>query len=61
MARRITKKLLAVTKENVKEILIIWGHNEEEAARKVEEGFDLAVKAMPSDDAKGVANYVAYF
>ena len=50
MARRITKALKAVSKENVVAILVIWGYNEESAKQKVEAGFELAVKAMPNDD-----------
>lgn len=61
MARRITKDLKVLNKENVVKILVIWGYNEEAAKQKVEAGYDLAVKAMPSDDAKGIANYVAFF
>ena len=61
MARRITKALKAVSKENVVAILIIWGYNEESAKQKVEAGFELAVKAMPNDDSVGLANYIAYF
>ncbi|UYE95415.1 hypothetical protein [Escherichia phage vB_ESM-pEJ01] len=61
MARRITKALKAVSKENVVAILVIWGYNEESAKQKVEEGFELAVKAMPNDDSVGLANYIAYF
>ena len=61
MARRITKALKAVSKENVVAILVIWGCNEESAKQKVEAGFELAVKAMPNDDSVGLANYIAYF
>ncbi|QBO62272.1 hypothetical protein G2248_00117 [Escherichia phage vB_EcoM_G2248] len=61
MARRITKALKAVSKENVVAILVIWGYNEESAKQKVEVGFELAVKAMPNDDSVGLANYIAYF
>lgn len=61
MARRITKALKAVSKENVVAILVIWGYNEESAKQKVEAGFELAVKAMPNDDSVGMANYIAYF
>ena len=61
MARRITKALKAVSKENVVAILVIWGYNEESAKQKVEAGFGLAVKAMPNDDSVGLANYIAYF
>lgn len=61
MARRITKALKAVGKENVVAILVIWGYNEESAKQKVEAGFELAVKAMPNDDSVGLANYIAYF
>lgn len=61
MARRITKALKAVSKENVVAILVIWGYNEESAKAKVEAGFELAVKAMPNDDSVGLANYIAYF
>lgn len=61
MAKRITKKMLEVTKENVIDILVIWGNNEEETINKVNAYFDLAVKAMPSDNAKGVANYISCF
>ncbi|AAQ15372.1 hypothetical protein JEP8_238 [Escherichia phage JEP8] len=61
MARRITKALKAVSKENVVAILVIWGYNEESAKQKVEAGFELAVKAMPNDDSVGLANYIAYF
>lgn len=61
MARRITKDLKVLNKENVVKILVIWGYNEETAKQKVEAGYDLAVKAMPNDDAKCIANYVAFF
>lgn len=61
MARRITKALKVVSKENVVAILVIWGYNEESAKQKVEAGFELAVKAMPNDDSVGLANYIAYF
>ena len=61
MARRITKAMKAVSKENVVAILVIWGYNEESAKQKVEAGFELAVKAMPNDDSVGLANYIAYF
>ena len=61
MARRITKDLKVLNKENVVKILVIWGYNEETAKQKVEAGYDLAVKVMPNDDAKGIANYVAFF
>ncbi|WWT36887.1 hypothetical protein [Escherichia phage UPWr_E1] len=61
MARRITKALKAVSKENVVAILVIWGYNEESAKQKVEAGFEMAVKAMPNDDSVGLANYIAYF
>ena len=61
MARRITKDLKVLNKENVVKILVIWGYNEETAKQKVEAGYDLAVKAMPNDDATGIANYVAFF
>ena len=61
MARRITKDLKVMNKENVVKILVIWGYNEETAKQKVEAGYDLAVKAMQNDDAKGIANYVAFF
>ena len=61
MARRITKDLKVLNKENVVKILVIWGYNEETAKQKVEAGYDLAVKTMPNDDAKGIANYVAFF
>lgn len=61
MARRITKDLKVLNKENVVKILVIWGYNEETAKQKVEAGYDLAVKAMPNDDAKRIANYVAFF
>lgn len=62
MARnRITKKMLEVNKENVIDILVIWGHNKEETVIKVNKYFDMAIKAMPSDDAVGVANYLAHF
>ena len=61
MARRITKALKAVSKENVVAILVIWGYNEESAKQKVEAGFELAAKAMPNDDSVGLANYIAYF
>lgn len=61
MARRITKALKAVSKENVVAILVIWGYNEESAKQKVEAGFELAVKAMPNDDSVVLANYIAYF
>lgn len=58
---RITKAMREVTKENVQRILVIGGFNEEAARAKVEAGYELAVKAMPNDDAKGIANYVAWF
>lgn len=61
MAKRITKKMLEVTKENVIDILVIWGNNEEETINKVNAYFDLAVKAMPSGNAKGAANYISCF
>ncbi|ALT58203.1 hypothetical protein JMPW2_081 [Escherichia phage JMPW2] len=61
MARRITKDLKVLNKENVVKILVIWGYNEESAKQKVEAGYDPAVNAMPNDDAKGIANYVAFF
>lgn len=59
--QRITKAMREVTKENVLAILIIGGFNEERAKEMVEAGYDLAVKAMPHDDAKGIANYVAWY
>ena len=59
--QRITKQMREVTKENVTAILIIGGFNEEAAKAKVEAGYELAVKAMPNDDAKGIANYVAWY
>lgn len=59
--QRITKEMRVVNKENVIKILVIGGFNEETAKAKVEAGYDLAVKAMPNDDAKGIANYVAWF
>lgn len=61
MARRITKDLKVLKKENVVKILVIWWYNEDSAKQKVEAGYDLAVKAMPNDDAKGIANYVSFF
>lgn len=61
MARRITKDLKVLNKESVVKILAIWGYSEESAKQKVEAGYDLAVKAMPNDDDKGIANYVAFF
>lgn len=61
MARRITKDMKVLNKENVVKILVIWGYNEESAKQKVEAGYDLAIKAMPNDDAKGIANYVSFF
>lgn len=61
MATRITKAMKVLTKENVVAILVIWGYNEEGAKAKVEAGYDLALKALPNDDAKGVAEYVTYF
>ena len=61
MARRITKDLKVLNKENVVKILVIWGYNEESAKQKVGAGYDMAVKAMANDDAKGIANYVAFF
>lgn len=57
----ITKAMREVTKENVIAILVIGGFNEESARAKVEAGYDLAVKSMPNDDAKGIANYVAWY
>lgn len=59
--QRITKEMRIVNKENVIKILVIGGFNEETAKAKVEAGYDLAVKAMPNDDAKGIANYVAWY
>lgn len=59
--QRITKAMREVTKENVLAILIIGGFNEDRAKEMVEAGYDLAVKAMPNDDAKGIANYVAWY
>lgn len=59
--QRITKAMREVTKENVTAILVIGGFNEESAKAKVESGYELAVKALPNDDAKGIANYVAWF
>ena len=35
MARRITKDLKVLNKENVVKILVIWGYNEEAAEQKV--------------------------
>ena len=62
MARqRITKAMKVLSKENVAAILVIWGYNEESAKAKVEAAYDLALKALPNDDAKGVAEYVAHF
>lgn len=58
---RITKAMRVVSKENVMRILVIGGFNEAAAKAKVEAGYDLAVKAMPDDDAKGIANYVAWY
>lgn len=59
--QRITKSMRQLSKENVIAILIIGGFNEEAAKAKVEAGYELAVKAMPNDDAKGIANYVAWY
>ena len=59
--QRITKSMRELSKENVIAILIIGGFNEEAAKSKIEAGYELAVKAMPNDDAKGIANYVAWF
>lgn len=61
MARRITKDLIVLNKENVVKILVIWGYNEEAAKQKVEAGYELAVKAMPLASSFGIANYVAFF
>lgn len=59
--QRITKEMRVVTKENVTAILIIGGFNEETAKAKVEAGYDFALKALPNDDAQGIAKYVAWF
>ena len=58
---RITKALKVVNKENVVTILTMWGYSEESAKAKVDAGYDLAIKALPNDDAKGIANYVAFY
>lgn len=58
---RITKAMRVINKENVQRILVIGGFNEEAARAKVEAGYEMAVKAMPNDDAKGIANYVACY
>lgn len=50
-----------VTKENVLAILVVRGHNQDDAAKSVEAGYDLAVKAMPNSDACGIAEYVAWY
>lgn len=59
--QRITKAMREVTRENVIAILVIGGFSAESAKTKVAAGYDLAVKAMPNDDAKGIANYVAWY
>lgn len=58
---RITKALKVVNKENVVTILTMWGYSEESAKAKVNAGYDLAIKALPNDDAKGIANYVSFY
>ncbi len=58
---RITKALKVVNKENVVTILTMWGYSEESAKAKVDAGYDLAIKALPNDDAKGIANYVSFY
>lgn len=55
---RITKALKVVNKENV---VTMWGYSEASAKAKVEAGYDLAIKAMPNDDAKGIATYVSFY
>lgn len=59
--QRITKEMRVVNKENVIKILVIGGFNEETAKAKVEAGYEFALKAMPNDDAQGIANYVAWY
>lgn len=59
MAQRITKALKVVSKENVIAILVIWGYSQTSAQAKADAGYDLALKAMPSDNSKGLAEYIA--
>ncbi|ATN94146.1 hypothetical protein HOS16_gp68 [Shigella phage vB_SflS-ISF001] len=61
MARRITNDLKVLNKVNVVIIQVIWGYNEVSVKQKLEAPYDLAVKAMPSDDRNFIANYVAFF
>lgn len=58
---RITKALKVVNEENVVTILTMWGYSEESAKTKVDAGYDLAIKALPNDDAKGIATYVSFY
>lgn len=57
--QRITKALRVLNKENVVAILVIGGFSVESAEAKVEAGYDMAIKCLPNDDAKGVAQYIA--
>ena len=57
--QRITKEMRVLNKENVIKILVIGGFNEESATIKVEAGYEMALKCLPNDDAKGVAEYIA--
>lgn len=58
---RIIKALKVVNKENVVTILTMWGYSEASAKAKVDAGYDLAIKALPNDDAKGIATYVSFY
>lgn len=59
MAKRITKELKVLNKENVIIILTMFGYNEESAIAKVEAGYDIAVRSMPEATSKGIADFLA--
>lgn len=59
MAKRITKELKVLNKENVITILTMFGYNEESAIAKVEAGYDIAVRSMPESTSKGIADFLA--
>lgn len=59
MAKRITKELKVLNKENVITILTMFGYNEESAIAKVEAGYEVAVRIMPEATSKGIADFLA--
>lgn len=59
MAKRITKELKVLNKENVITILTMFGYNEESAIAKVEAGYDVAVRSMPEATSKDIADFLA--